>query len=373
MKKIVLIAEAMEKGVGKHIIDLYLNLKTQPDIEVYVLYGKKRISENYQKILEQDENFEIQNFQDKIGIKDIKAIIEIKKILKSIKPDVVHCHSSKAGLVGRIAAKLSNVKKIIYSPHAYYFLKFDEKSIKRKIFLIAEKILSKFFTTVTITTSKGEDKTFEKYNIDKFKKKILIEHGIKDLNFTKIEREEERKKYGIKNTDIVIGAMARFEEQKDPVGTFFIMQKILKQNSNVKCIFWGSGTLFEKIKKLNDKLNNKIILPGETDVPEKSLNVLDIYLTASLYEGLPYTLLASLALGLPIIASNVDGNKDCVYEDKNGKLFEAQNYDEAVKKINDLISSNDMMNFKENSLLIFQDKFSINKMIEKYVSLYVSE
>lgn len=372
MKKIVLITECMEKGVGKHVVDLYKNLKKDENIKIYVLYGKNRASEEYKNEVKED-SIELLTLERNIGIKDIKSFFEIRKILKEIKPDVVHCHSSKAGFSGRIAAKSVKVKKIIYSPHAYFFLKYNEKSLKRKIFIVAEKILSKLFTTKTITTSKGEDDAFIKYKIDKEDKRILIEHGIEVKEFSKEQIDSERKKYNVLEDDIFIGAMARFEEQKDPIGTYEILKRISNKNKKVKCVFWGNGSLYKEVKKLNEQVNNIVNLPGETTTPEINLSSLDIYLTASLYEGLPYTLLTSLAYGLPIVASNVEGNKDCVFENKNGCLFEAKDYENAICKIETLLKDNKFEKMRKESLNIFKNRFSIDNMIKKYRSLYIDE
>lgn len=365
--KVVLIVECLEKGVGKHVTDLYKSFKNNDNIEIFIIHGV-RIEERFVNQIDKKDRIELNILERKIGLNDIRCIFKLKKILQNIKPDVVHCHSSKAGLSGRIAAKLCKVKKIIYSPHAYFFLKFKEKSLKRKIFILAESFLSKFYTNITITTSKGEDDAFKVYNIDKDNKKILIEHGLEFQNISEGERIEERKKIGIGEDTILIGAMARFEEQKDPIGTFEIMKNVTLKRENVKCIFWGNGSLYEEVKRLNE--NNVIILPGEAKNPNLNLKCLDIYLTASLYEGLPYTLLQSLALGLPIIASNVEGNKDCVYENKNGKLFNAKEYEEAVKKIEEIIDNKQIEELGKKSFEIFKTRFLMDEMIKKYNKLY---
>jgi glycosyltransferase involved in cell wall biosynthesis len=373
MKKVVLIAEPIEKGIGRHIIDLYKNFQNENDCEITVLYGTKRLDKNYKEVLASGNNYEIKNFSDKLGFNDIKSFFEIRKILKQIKPDVVHCHGSKAGLEGRFAAKTLGIKKIIYSPHAYFFLKFDKNSFKRKMFIFAEKFLSRFFTYKTVTTSKGEDNVFEENNIDKNSKKVLIEHGIDVPQIDELKIQEERKKYQIKDNEILIGAMARFAVQKDPIGTFKIMQKISEKKPNVKCIFWGNGDLYDEVNKLNEDFSSKIILAGESKQPDVSLKALDIYLTASLYEGLPYTLLESLALGKTIVASNVEGNKDCVFENENGALFEVHNYDEAVSKIENIILENKIEEFGKKSFEIYKNRFSVSKMIENYKQLYIEE
>jgi glycosyltransferase involved in cell wall biosynthesis len=370
MKKIMLITESFEKGVGRHILDLYKNLKSE-DVKVYIVYGIQRCSDKFINQISMEDRIEVKNLKRKIGINDIKSYFEIKEIIKKIKPDIVHCHSSKAGFSGRVAAKRCKVNKIIYSPHAYFFLKFNTESIKRKIFVGIERFLSKYFTDITVTTSIGEDKAFEKNKIDKNSKKILIEHGIIENKISQSEIDIERKKYNIDDKDILVGAMARFENQKDPIGTFKIMRKLAKNNKNVKCIFFGNGSQYNEIQQLNK--DNIVILPGETKKPDLSLKMMDIYLTASLYEGLPYTMIQALSQGLPIVASKVEGNEDCIEDGKNGYLFESKNYDEAVNKIEKIIKNYEFKKMSDNSLKIFNERFTLDSMIKKYSKLYLGD
>ncbi len=368
MKKIVLITECLTKGVGQHVTDLYKGLNVDNN-KIFVLYGKNRSEDKFIDLIEKEDRIEVTNLSEKLGITDIKSIIEIKKILNKINPDIVHLHSSKAGLSGRIAAKRVKCKKIIYSPHAYFFLKYKEKSLKFKLFLFAEKFLSKFYTNYTITTSKGEDEVYKKYKIDKDNKKIFIPHGINEHIISEKKIEEERKKYGVGSEEILVGSMARFEKQKDPYTTFEILDKVSKQNG-VKAIFYGDGSMYEEIKNIADNKKSNVILPGNINDPELDLKILDIYLTASLYEGLPYTLIQALSLKLPIISTNVVGNSDCVLDGQNGYLFNIKDVDVACKNINKIIDTNSFEKMGMESYKIYKEKYSLDNMIQKYKKIY---
>lgn len=371
MKTIVFIVECFEKGVGKHVTDLYKNLKKDSEINIKILIGSSRIDKDFLKNIDENDKYIIKSLKDGIGINDLISLFEIRKLLKDLKPDIVHCHSSKAGFAGRIAAKLSGVKKIIYSPHAYVFLKYKENSFKQKVFLFIEKFLSKFFTNYTITTSQGEDEVFIK-NIDKPEKRVLIEHGLVRPIISEDKRRMIREKYGVTENDIFIGAMSRFDFQKDPITTFKVLDGLHDdKNKNVKTIFFGSGKLFDEVVKLNK--NNNVIFPGNVENPDEYLNALDIFVTTSLYEGLPYTLIETLSLGLPIVATNVIGNNSCVFDNYNGVLFEIGQYEEAIKKINQIICESKIKEMSKNSLKVFDERFNINTMLEKYRKVYIDE
>lgn len=376
-KKIVLIVETMEKGVGRHVMDLYHNLSIKEDFEFFVLYGNNRVSAEYQQIMKKDSQhfIAVENLKREIGIQDLKSIFEIKKILFKLRPDVVHCHSSKAGLCGRIAAKMAHIKVVLYSPHAYFFKKYEKDSFKQKIFLFAEKILARFFTTYTITTSKGEEQTYLENKIDKKEKSKLIEHGLEKIEISDEQTKEIRKQWDIPEDAIIVGAMARLEEQKDPIGILKIMENVVKNQTNCYGIIFGNGTKYNSLLEVQSQspYKNKIIIAGETNQPDVALKMMDIYLTASLYEGLPYTLIQALSQCKPIIGSNAEGNRDCIIEGKNGYKFEIGEYQKAADCIQKVITENKTKEMGEESFKIYQKRFSLQVMMEHYKKMYLGE
>ena len=374
-KIIVLIVETMEKGVGRHVMDLFNNLNLDDKIECYVLYGSDRIAKEYDGIQKHSNFIEIKNLKRKIGINDFKSIFEIKKELLKLKPDIVHCHSSKAGLSGRIAAKLAHVQKILYSPHAYFFLNYKKGSIKRWIFLNTEKILSKFFTNYTVVTSKGEQNIYLSNKIDKSSKSKLIEHGIKENEISHEHVLKMKEKLGIPQDAIIVGSMARLEEQKNPVGILEILKRVVEKEPKCYGVIFGNGSKYEELYDMHQKyeFKKKIVLAGETKEHMTALKLMDIYLTASLYEGLPYTIIEVLSLKKPIVVSDVEGNQDCVIDEKNGYKFEKYDYDEASEKILQIIKNNDIQLMGEQSYEIFNKRFSLKSMIDNYKKIYLGE
>lgn len=133
--KLLIISEPGSGGVKRHVMDLLNNLN-KDRFEIIYAYSKKRADKDY--LSELDElSYEIQikeihHLQQTISIKnDSLAFIEIFKLINYLKPDIVHCHSSKAGVLGRIAAKLLKVPKIIYTPHAYAFQNSNLSNLKK--------------------------------------------------------------------------------------------------------------------------------------------------------------------------------------------------------------------------------------------------
>ena len=115
-RKIMLISEVCLYGTYEHL-SLLLKILLKENFEIYFLYGKKRMDKRMLEFLVKNpeiHSIEIETFESKVSFKDLCTFIKIRKLIKEIKPDIVHCHSSIAGFSGRIAAKSCGVKKIIY-------------------------------------------------------------------------------------------------------------------------------------------------------------------------------------------------------------------------------------------------------------------
>lgn len=373
MKKIVIISEVNVFGLQDHILNLLSYLLKQ-DCQVYFLYGKERLGKEVKLFLAENptiNSYEIDSLKRKIGINDLASFFKIKKILRSINPDIVHCHSSKAGLSGRIAAKMVGSCKVIYSPHGYYFLDPNKNIIKSKIYFYAEKLLSKMFTDCTIATSRGEYSCYKNMKLDQLEKCVLIENGIEDISILpQTISSQSKEEQDFKN----IVWMGRFTNQKNPMEAVAIFNDLVKINHDFKFYLYGDGDLLNACKKHvenKEYINKKIFFMGKTDMPNESIARANILLSTSLYEGLPYTLIKALCLSKPIVASDVVGNSDCVLDNDNGYLYDLGDINTVVKKIDCLLRDNERyINFSNSSRKIYLNRFSFTAMMSKYLSLY---
>lgn len=321
---VLIISEPGSGGVKRHVIDLLNNLEKR-NYKIIYAYSKKRASKDYlyelNEISSEIYTKEIYHLQHTVSLKnDSLAFFEICKLINDVKPDVVHCHSSKAGVLGRIAAKLLRVPKIIYTPHAYAFQNKNLSNLKKRFYLLIEKFLARYCTTKTINVSYGEMKVALDNKIDKKEQFIVIHNGV-DKKETKINQITNFK---INKQDIIVGNIARLEEQKNPLEFFKIAKSINEKDINFKFLWIGNGSLLYKC--LNFIEQNKLedicyIFPFDEET-EKLINVFNIFLSTSLYEGYPYVLLDANLNKIPIVATNVIGNNEIVKNNANGFLYE---------------------------------------------------
>ena len=264
----------------------------------------------------------IRNFVQKISIyDDLTALFELICLLRQKKYDIVHTHNSKAGFIGRLAAKITGVPIIVHTIHGFAFHEF-EKPPRQKLFIYLEKFVAQF-TDKLITVSEPLKEWGLELGIGRVDKYITIYDGIEidrfKLNF---DVEKKRQEFGIKPSDLVVGVVSKLWQGKGHITVLEAAQKIIAQIPNVKFMFVGEGYLREKLESLAHHLglSDYVIFTGfRNDIPELT-SIFDVAVLASLFEGLGRVLLEAMVLGKPVIASRVGGIVDVIDDGKNGIL-----------------------------------------------------
>ncbi|MEG7993682.1 glycosyltransferase [Lactococcus lactis subsp. lactis] len=353
--------------------DLMLNLDYEI-FEVWVAYNDDAIDDIFRQTIEQLSGkitpILINNLVRELNLKeDIKAYLKLSKLIKKVKPDIVHCHSSKAGVLGRIATKRRRVNKIFYTPHAYSFLSTEFSKRKKYLFIRIEKFLSRNATTKTFNVSNSEKYSALKYNIDNDKKLKVIYNGLVSQTKENILNKQDnlRKKLKIKDSSYIIGNMARVESQKNPQLFNNIAHKAYSDRKDIAFIWIGDGSLKNKVQQ--NSSDNTYFL----NFSEKNSNYLsefDGYISTSDYEGLPYSPLEALQEGIPVLLSDVVGHDEIVEDGVNGKLYNPDNILVNIQELYDFIDwskTSDKQAIKKS----VTDKFSIDNMILEISSEYL--
>lgn len=354
-KKILYIVESFGSGVFTFLVDLINKLDNE--YEIVIAYGeRKETLKNFRDYFSNKVRFiKVENFVRSINVKkDFKALKEVKEIIKNEKPDIIHLHSSKAGVIGRLAISAKKVK-MFYNPHGFSFLKLDDSKLKRTIYWLIEKIMTIINRKcIIIGCSQGEYEEARKLS----KKSICINNGI---NIEKLDEEtKELNERVIEYKKIKICTSGRIGNQKNPV----MFNEIAKQFPNMEFTWIGDGEQRNKLTSPN------INITGWKSRKEvlRILNDNDIFILTSLWEGLSISLLEAMYMRKVCIVSNVIGNRDVIQDGVNGYI--ANNIDDFCSIIDDMINSRDVENIKENAKLDVTNEFNAVDMIEKYKREY---
>jgi glycosyltransferase involved in cell wall biosynthesis len=318
-------------------------------------------------------------------ISNIKSIIELYKIMRDGKYDIVHVHTPVASVLGRIAAKLARIPVVIYTAHGFYFHE-NMAFLSYKLFATIERIMGKYFTDYIFTQSYEDYKLALDLKIIDKDRITWISNGV-DLNKfdpenVKIDIESYRKNLGITVDSKVICFIGRLVKEKGILDLLEAFKYLIKEYSNLYLMIIGDASLDERDKRtkqkiksyLDDpKLRERIIITGFRDDIPQLLKISDIFVLPSYREGMPRSITEAMAMGKPVVATNIRGCREEVVHGETGFLVSVSSPKEIYEAIKRLVDNNELiaeMGAKGRKRAI--ELYDEEKVLEKQVNIIKS-
>lgn len=336
-------------GSEKHVVDIINNIDKKK-YEIYLIMSKKNIMK---------DNIDENNIKKiyLLNRNNPLCILKIRRIIKKIKPNIIHAHAARGVFITRLACKKIKVKqkfKLLCTIHGWIleYLKFNK--LLQKMLLLNREL---------------DDKTL---TVSKFSMDELIEKGYEPKKLKYIYNGIDTKKYNenaiIKRNVKNISYIGRFTNQK---GIIYLMNAIEKlKDYKYNFYIYGAGELEEYIKEfINKKVLRNVTLGGfieSNNVKEKLYNT-DILLLPSIDEGFPYILVEAIACGVPCIATKVGGVGEII-DDSVGKLINSKNEEEICNAIIE-IEKGDIGILSKNCIEK-SNEFNIYNMIRQIEDVY---
>ncbi|MEE4311332.1 MAG: glycosyltransferase family 4 protein [candidate division KSB1 bacterium] len=305
-------------------------------------------------------------------IYDIIALLRIYRIIRKGRYDIVHTHSSKPGFSGRIAAKLAGVPIIVHTVHGFPFNDFMNPLL-RSFFITLEEALAKI-SNVLVTVSKLNFQKIVDLKIADPARLVNIYSGIYFDKFDKkTDVVSKKKELGIDPKMKVIGMVGRLSNQKSPQYFLDAIPAIAEAHPDTRFLLIGDGELRDALEKRIKKLgihDRTQILGFRDDVPDL-LQVMDIYVLSSCWEGLGRSLTEAMYLKKPVVATAVEGVPEIVETGKTGVLVPPRDPESISRAVISLLGDPaQTKELGENAHRKVAKKFSAHKMVEQIDQLY---
>lgn len=256
-------------------------------------------------------------------LKDIVALISLFLFITKGKYDIIHCHTSKGGFIGRFAARLAGSKIIVYSPHGDVFKGYFNNLVTN-IFVMLERFAAPFTDNIITLSKKGAERFLE-HGIGTRQQLKHIYNGIDIISYkrTKTTRAEKRIELGLGKDDFVCATVGRLVPVKGHQYLIEAIKKVVNKIPSAKFLFIGDGELMPDLLAQTKSLGlckNIFFLGARSDIAE-ILNCIDIFLLPSLNEGFGIVLVEAMAMKKPVIATNVGGVPEIVVNETTGILL----------------------------------------------------
>ena len=318
-KKIRIMHVAQAAGGVDRYIRMLLKYLDKEKFENILVCSQDFHEEDYRGLVDFFEQVEMIR---SIGGNDLKAIKEVRTLIKKYNPDIVYAHSSKAGAIARVAdIGLKNL--CVYNPHGWAFnMRCSTK--KKAIYIAIEKIAAPFCDKI-ICISDAEKQSALNNKICKEDKLQVIFNGVDIESYDNgVHGAVKRKDLNIPEDAFVVGMVGRISAQKAP-DVFVKMAKQVKDEvPNAHFIIVGNGEEEVEIKKYakdNGFLDN-LHITGWVNNPMSYVELFDVACLLSRWEGFGLALPEYMMAGKPIVASNVDAIPNIIRDEENGLLVE---------------------------------------------------
>jgi len=356
---LLLITRSEPGGAQSHVLELLQGLKKK--YEIILATGEPGFLLDEAKSLG-IESYLLPSLKRNISpANDIKAYKEIRDILLQTRPDLVHTHSSKAGILGRLAAYKLGIKNV-FTAHGWAFA--DGTPWFRKLIGIPTEYIAGKWCDRIITVSHADKKLAVKYHIANQNKISVIHNGIADI--------EQNLLADTVNETPILTMVARVAPPKNFTCLFDALAQI-DEKYTLRVV--GEGPQLNHVQEYAKKLGiekNIDFMGSRNDVPA-ILASSDIFILSSDWEGFPISIIEAMRAGLPIIASNVGGISETVIVDSNGYLVPRGDTARLTKVIKLLLTDKKKRKMMgQSSRVLYEKQGTTGLMLEVVEKIYDS-
>jgi glycosyltransferase involved in cell wall biosynthesis len=289
-------------------------------------------------------------------VNDYKAWRELCAIVREYEPEIIHTHTFKAGLIGRL---VRGKHAHIHTFHGHLFEDNSFSRLEKKIITLVEKWLAPR-ADVLVSVGLNVGKELREAGIGVAQKWVSIAPGVEAL--TLADKSEARKSIGVNNSGMIIGWMARMTSVKNPN----LLLQVASRLPEVQFVMAGGGDLLDTTNS-NAPGNVKVI--GWVDAAT-FWSAIDVAISTSDNEGMPIALIEAQLAGLPVIATNVGSCGEVVVDQDTGFIID-KNIEAFVSAINRFrVSSSLIKVLGDQGKKHASQEFSLEKMIRSHIDLY---
>ncbi len=304
--------------------------------------------------------------------RDPVSIVRLAARFRRTRPDIVHTHSSKAGIVGRVAARLAGVPVVIQTAHGWGFHA-EQSFAERNLFIALERACAPLADALVVVAEPNRGLGLE-LGIGRPEQYHLIRSGIELEQYRNDPAAGRaiRAELGLPAGAFVFGAVGRLSDQKAPQDAMAAFARIAARHPASCFVFVGDGPLRGAVEAQARAagLADRVRFPGLRRDVGAFLSAFDVFVLSSRWEGLPRVVPQAMAAGLPVVATAVDGTPEAVAEGVSGHLVPPGDVEGLARRMDELAGDPARARALGQGGLARVDEFSARRMVDQLAALY---
>ena len=305
-------------------------------------------------------------------LRDALALLLLTTLLRRLKPAIVHTHSSKAGVLGRLAAWAAGVPIIIHTIHGFGFTRYQH-ALHRWILIASERLVSRL-TTRFFCVSEASRRTGIELGLFSPERSTVIRSGVDLAAFRRepADREAKRRELGCEPGQPLVGMVAPLKPQKAPVDFVRVAKVIHRKFPGARFVLVGDGELRPAVEAEVQRLGLQAVfrLAGWRRNIAEVLHCLDVFVLTSLWEGLPRVYLEALSASVPVVGTRVDGATEVIEDGVNGFLAEPGDIQTLADRVMRLLAEEEERRTMSERGRALPGQFDITEMVRQQEQEY---
>jgi glycosyltransferase involved in cell wall biosynthesis len=303
---------------------------------------------------------------------DVTAVLALRQHLRRHGPfDLLHCHSTKAGLIGRVGLAGHRLKRL-YTPHMFFTMQPKRAALTKWAVAVLEAGLSRLCDRLIVVSHEEHSHALE-LGIPAAKLS-LVPNGVSldQPRLSASDYDAIRRKWGLGKAEVCIGFVGRLASQKSPQTLLRSFAELLRRTAvPARLVVIGEGPLESSLRNLAAELNidESITWLGACDA-RPLMGAFDMLALTSVSEGHPLVVLEAMARGLPIVATAVGGISETVQHGVNGFIAPVRGVQEIATALEALVNHCELRERMGQASLTISRNFSVDRMVDQTVALY---
>jgi glycosyltransferase involved in cell wall biosynthesis len=338
--------------------------------DVGLAWGPGDLLDDEAAVLDGLERFPIPTLVRPIApISDLRALLSLRSAIRAFQPQVVHTHSSKAGILGRLASRLEGVASV-HTVHGFGFTPLQSVPV-RTFYQLAEKVAARFTDHFVMVSEVDRERGID-MGLFRADEATVIRAAIDLERFRAGDGASARAQLGVPDDVPMVTQIGNFKPQKAPLDCVRVAAAVLERHPEAWFVMVGDGPLRESAEELARELGvaDRIVFSGWWDDVPGLLAATTVSLLTSRHEGLPCSVVESLAAGVPVVATAVDGTVEVVRSGDNGWLAPSGDIAALADGVSRLIDDPDLRTRMASAAGQGLEDFDHNLMVRQQEDLY---